>query len=160
MKWKNILTSACFVENVKMIENAEVDRIFCTHDMVHLFDTARVMYIISLEKRLEISKDVIYATALFHDIGRAVQYITGEPHAIAGLEIARRILSDANYEKDEMDIILAAIENHACKNLNKSVQTLTDLLAYADKEVRTCWCCKASTECYWSIERKKRIINY
>lgn len=118
------------------------------------------MYIVSLEQRLKLSKDVIYATAILHDIGRAVQYVTGEPHEIAGIEIAKKVLSDVNYEADEISIILAAIENHACEKTNDSVESLADLLAYADKEVRTCWCCKASTECYWSDERKKRIINY
>ena len=68
------------------------DRIFCRHTPEHFLDVARLMYIYSLENKLNLSREIIYATALLHDIGRAQQYLSGISHDIAGAEIAGKIL--------------------------------------------------------------------
>ena len=38
------------------------------------WNVARLMYIYALEEHLELPKELIYAAALLHDIGRAQQY--------------------------------------------------------------------------------------
>lgn len=42
--------------------------------MSHLLDVARIAYIRNLEKGYGFRKDVIYAAAVLHDIGKALQY--------------------------------------------------------------------------------------
>ena len=69
-----------YVESYKKLEHAEQERIFCCHQMEHLLDVARIAYIKSLEQKLEIRKEVIYAAALLHDIGKYRQYTEGIPH--------------------------------------------------------------------------------
>jgi len=55
---------------------------------------ARISYLMILEKRLPVSKDIIYATALLHDLGRADQYEKGISHEEAGAILAEEILTD------------------------------------------------------------------
>ena len=52
--------------------------------MSHLLDVARIAYIRNLEKGYGFRKDVIYAAAVLHDIGKALQYEEKVPHEIAG----------------------------------------------------------------------------
>ena len=61
-------------ESLHNIEKLEQERIFCGHNAQHLLDTARLAYIENLERNLGISKEMIYAAALLHDIGRGLQY--------------------------------------------------------------------------------------
>lgn len=49
----------------RQIDEKEKDRIFCGHDMGHLLDVARLAWIFNLEANQEISKERIYAAALF-----------------------------------------------------------------------------------------------
>lgn len=42
--------------------------------MEHFLSVARISYLMVLEKNLDIPKDIIYATAFLHDMGRADQY--------------------------------------------------------------------------------------
>ena len=49
------------------------------------------------QEHMDLSRELIYATALLHDIGRAEQYLHDIPHDIAGTEIAREILADLNF---------------------------------------------------------------
>ena len=82
------------VYHYKKIQELESERIFCRHTPEHFLDVARLMYIYALEEHLELPKELIYAAALLHDIGRAQQYQYNIPHDIAGVEIAREILTD------------------------------------------------------------------
>lgn len=70
------------------------------------------MYIYALEEHLELSKELIYAAALLHDIGRAQQYQYNIPHDIAGVEIAREILTDLHFTEQEKELILSSIGHH------------------------------------------------
>lgn len=53
-----------------LLTNAEKDRIFCRHTMEHFLDVARLMYLYNLEEHAGLDKELIYAAALLHDIGR------------------------------------------------------------------------------------------
>ena len=86
-----------YQKHCKKIQELEKDRIFCRHTPEHFLDVARLMYIYSLENKLDLSREIIYATALLHDIGRAQQYLSGISHDIAGAEIAGKILTDLHF---------------------------------------------------------------
>lgn len=62
------------------LQKAEEHRKFCNHTLEHFLDVARLMYIYSVEQELSISKEVIYAAAFMHDIGRIDQIEKGIPH--------------------------------------------------------------------------------
>ena len=84
-----------YQKHCEKIQELEKDRIFCRHTPEHFLDVARLMYIYSLENKLNLSREIIYATALLHDIGRAQQYLSGISHDIAGAEIAGKILAES-----------------------------------------------------------------
>ena len=58
-----------YQEHYKKIQELESERIFCRHTPEHFLDVARLMYIYALEEHLELPKELIYASALLHDIG-------------------------------------------------------------------------------------------
>ena len=84
-----------FQRELARLEELERDRPFCRHGIQHLLDTARIMRILNLEQGLGFSREVVYATALLHDVGKAGQYAGGEPHEVAGERLARKILESA-----------------------------------------------------------------
>lgn len=90
-----------FQEHYKRLECAEQDRRFCRHQMNHLLDVARIAYIQNLEEGLGFPKEMIYAAALLHDIGKARQYEEGIPHEIVSAEIAEVILRDISRGRQE-----------------------------------------------------------
>ncbi|WP_080655198.1 HD domain-containing protein [Butyrivibrio fibrisolvens] len=156
------------------IAGYESDRIFCRHTFEHFMDVARIAYIMSLEKEYKLSKEIIYAAALLHDIGRARQYEDGTPHDKAGAEIADKILSDCGFSDDERNMIVAAIISHRGSihesNIHKSdkysedikniVATILSTIIYkADKASRQCFRCNAQKECNWSMEKRNLKIN-
>ena len=156
------------------IAGYESDRIFCRHTFEHFMDVARIAYIMSLEKEYKLSKDIIYAAALLHDIGRARQYEDGTPHDKAGAEIADKILSDCGFSDDERNMIVAAIISHRGSahegDIHKSdkysedtkniVATILSTIIYkADKASRQCFRCNAQKECNWSMEKRNLEIN-
>ena len=123
-----------YQEHYKKIQELENDRIFCRHTPEHFLDVARLMYIYALEEHMDLSRELIYATALLHDIGRAEQYLHDIPHDIAGTEIAREILADLNFTEQEKEQILSSIGHH---RKGDSCNTLAVLLYKADKNPET-----------------------
>lgn len=145
-----IINNAQFRNNLEKIKELEKDRIYCRHNLQHFLDVARVAYIISLEKKFKLSKEVIYASALLHDIGKWRQYVEGIDHSIASAEIAEGILKDCFYSKDEISIILEAIKKH---RTGENLITELDLVLYeGDKRSRLCVDCNSIKSC-------KRFIN-
>ena len=106
--WRHLV----YQEHYKKIQELESERIFCRHTPEHFLDVARLMYIYALEEHLELPKELIYAAALLHDIGRAQQYQYNIPHDIAGVEIAREILTDLHFTEQEKELILSSIGHH------------------------------------------------
>ena len=84
--------SFAFRGHMRRIEDAEQTREFCKHGMTHLLDVARIAWIFNLERGLGFDREVVYAAALLHDLGRSEQYATGEDHDVAGARIAADIL--------------------------------------------------------------------
>ncbi|WP_300696985.1 HD domain-containing protein, partial [uncultured Clostridium sp.] len=82
---------------LKSLKEYEKDREFCNHTIEHFIDVARIAYIMVLEENLNISKEVIYAIGLLHDIGRVKQYEEGISHDIASVEMSKEILKETNF---------------------------------------------------------------
>lgn len=83
-----------YKEHYGKLQELEKGRVFCHHDMAHFLDVARIAHIHNLERDLKIRKEVIYAAALLHDIGKDRQYTEKIPHERASAEIAEQILND------------------------------------------------------------------
>ncbi len=137
----------------------ERERIFCKHGIAHVLDVARIAYILNCEEEHLVSKDMIYAAALLHDIGRHVQYETGEKHAFVSARLAPEILNDCGYEEGEIAEIVDAICHHSDKT-ETGDKGLRTLIAKADRMSRACFACQASEECKWSKEQKNSTIPW
>ena len=140
----------------RQIQDAEKGRAFCLHDTGHFLAVSRIAYILVLEERLDVKKDVIYAAGFLHDIGRGKQYAEGIPHEEAGISIASAILSESPYNIEERSTILLLLESHRRPDSDK----LSFLFGRADKLSRDCCNCKAREECYWPEENKNNIYRY
>nr|WP_298573099.1 HD domain-containing protein [uncultured Mogibacterium sp.] len=149
---------------MKEIECAEANRIYCKHDFIHMMDVARIAYIFSIEEALDIQKDVIYAAALLHDIGRSEEYTDGIPHDEAGAIIAEEILKRSSYSEKEREAIITAIRDHRGHYEPEETSGLIERLSYvikrADKESRLCLSCDARDTCKWPDDKKNLYIKY
>ncbi len=156
-----ILAHPVYQKYCRRLEKLEEDRIFCRHQTTHLLDVARIAYIISLEEKKGPAKEVIYAAALLHDIGKCVQYETGIPHEQAGEKIGAEILNtlpdEYAFSEKEKEMILTAIRGH--RRLRENAEPLERLIYMGDKASRTCFACPAEKECSWSPEKKNMEIK-
>lgn len=149
-----------YAEYYEKLRVVEADRIFCCHQMEHLMDVARIAYIINLEQQMNIRKEVIYAAALLHDIGKYRQYAEKIPHEKASAEIAEQILDDlpdAAFTEEEKQEILRAVLGH--RKMREDMTELEKLLYISDKKSRMCFACEAEKECNWSMEKKNMEID-
>ena len=151
-----IMSNKLYKESLEKLSEYERDREFCNHTIEHFIDVSRIAYIMVLEEDLKVSKEVIYAIGLLHDIGRVRQYEEGIHHDIASVEMSREILKETNFTEYEIDTILNGIANHRKESDNK----LEEIIYKADKISRQCFNCKAEKECYWSSEKKNFKITY
>lgn len=175
-----IRNNPLFRASMERIERAESEREFCRHGMSHVLDVARIAWIAALERRCRVSKDVVYAAALLHDVGRAEQYATGEDHDVAGARIAGEILkglpASLQFDAAERSAILAAVAGHRGPAASEahgrapegslpdsSAQELGEVLARlvkeADNRSRACYACPARDACYWPDERKNLSLD-
>lgn len=154
-KINRIYNNKKYKEYLKKLETLEKDRVFCRHNMEHFLDVARITYIQVLEQKLDYSKEVIYAIALLHDIGRVLEYEKGIPHNEASVIIAKEVLADNLFSEDEVTLILNGINDHR----KESKDLLSKIIHKSDKLSRICFKCNAESECYWSIEKKNNKIN-
>ncbi len=156
-----ILAHPLYRECYARLEELEKDRIFCRHQMTHLLDVARIAYISNMEQGLGIEKEVIYAAALLHDIGKYVQYEDGTPHEQSGEKIASEILGSLSekdaFSDEENRMILTAIRGH--RRLREDADVLEKLLYTSDKASRMCFACPAEGECDWSTEKKNMELK-
>lgn len=156
-KINEILQNDIFKLNMEKLEKLEENREFCRHGINHSLDVARIAYIMTLENGLDYSKDIIYAIALLHDIGRVMQYEKGVSHHEGSVIIAEEILKDTSYDDEEISIIIEAIKNHRNK---ENASEFNKLIFKSDKLSRNCFMCKSYDECYWGSNKKNNIINY
>lgn len=147
-------------ENYDKLKQAEEGRQFCRHQIEHLLAVARIAYIRNLEKHLGLRKELIYAAALLHDIGKYEQYAAGTPHEEASAQIAERILEDLpenTFSREEKRSILQAVRGH--RRYREGMERLEELLYVSDKRSRNCFDCALEPACDWSPEKKNRQIE-
>ncbi len=159
-----------WVESVKKIQALEQQRIFCRHNIPHCLDVARLSWIENLEQGLGISKELIYAAAMLHDIGRHLQYTEQIPHDKGSAMLAEEILKDCGFTQEEQEQILSAILQHRTKDTEtknslagltgvKALLHALELLYRSDKKSRACLFCDAQKDCNWSSEKKNLILT-
>lgn len=154
-----ILNHELFLFHLHQNESAEAQRHFCCHNMVHFLDVARIGMIINMEEELGVDKELIYAAALLHDMGKHIQYEDGTPHEIASAEIAPKILVDSGFDDKETCVIVDAILLHRDASI-KEEPNLRGILYRGDKASRACFACEAESECNWKEGKKNLRIKY
>lgn len=138
------------------IELLEKDRIYCLHGLEHAMSVARIAYILALEEYVSIRKDIIYASALLHDLGRAAQYKSNLDHTEESVKIAEQILPECGFGEEEISHIIPAIRSHGEEN----GVGLASLLQRADKLSRMCLVCKSIATCKWKRNELNLNILY
>lgn len=155
----SIQNHSLFQEQFHLLQKAEEERFFCRHTMEHFLDVARLMYIYNLEEGAGLDKELIYAAALLHDIGRYEQISQGTPHHISGARIAGEILKACDFSENETERIQNAIVRHR-KQEEGMEDRLATYLYRADKQSRNCFSCPAVRECNWPDSKKNTSIIY
>jgi len=153
-----ILANKKFKTNLIKLRQLEEKRIYCRHDIDHLLDVARLAYIEDLEKGLGVDKELIYATALLHDLGRIYEYSKQMPHNEASVVMAKEILPDCGFSVEEIKYICQAIDEHRNSD-ERNDDGLCGLIYRADKKSRNCFNCNAYDSCNWSYEKKNHTIT-
>ena len=153
-----ILKSQIFNDYLNELEELEKDRIFCKHNYEHFVSVARICYILKLEENVDVEKDMIYATALLHDLGRVLEIKEGLNHAIGSVKIAREILKLTDFSDEEKERILNCIGSHRSKE--KVEDEFFNIFYRADKLSRPCFRCPAYKACNWSFHKKNHTIIY
>lgn len=153
-----ILRHSLWRETMEQLGLLEQDRIFCRHDLSHLLDVARIACLENWESGLGIPKELIYAGALLHDLGRAAQYREGTPHHQASAQLAQEILPACGFSPAETAQILSAIRSHREDGTGED-RSLSGLLYRADKASRMCMFCGAREGCNWSDEKKNFLLK-
>lgn len=148
-----------YQEQYRLLQECEKTREFCGHTLEHFLDVARLTWIYNLENESGLDKETVYAAALLHDIGRALQYTQGIPHEEAGIILSEKILPECGFQKEECSPILDAIRGHRQSGSAVRKDLLSEYLYKADKACRNCLVCKAEPECNWAEEKKNRIIK-
>ena len=161
----DIYRDSVYQDCLKKNEEYEKDRIYCRHGYDHLLAVARLAYLFSLERGYDLEKDLIYAAALLHDVGRWKQYADGTPHDEAGALIGEGILSRTGFDDEEKQMITAAIRSHrgagaSVKENDPRLSRLQEVLYDADKMSRDCYACDALDSCNWAAEKKNLQIMW
>ncbi len=164
---KAIINDHFYIECLAKNADREKERRFCRHDYRHMDEVARVSYNILLDSGglaeiavsgelsgSDVTREVVYAAGLLHDIARWVQYDTGEDHALAGARLARGTLARAGFDAREKAVVLRAIREHRRGGLGASL--LGKILCLADDLARPCATCEARMDCY-KIEQMEKI---
>lgn len=152
-----ILENDDYIRCIHLNEEAEKDRPFCRHNMMHFLDVARIAQILNLREARQIEDEWIYAAALLHDIGRYEQYAQGTPHETASARLARPILHECGFSHMETEAVLKAIKSHRTEAAADR-QGLEGVLYRADKLSRSCFACKAEPACDWKESKKNRNL--
>ena len=154
-----ILRHPLYQSLLRELREAEAERIFCGHDMEHFLAVARLAWIENLQEHSGIAREMIYAAALLHDMGRVRQYRDGTEHHEESAGIAARILPECGFSEEERETITKAILFHRQDTEEGAAGTLGALLYRADKASRNCFVCEAQSQCNWKPEKRNREIR-
>lgn len=151
-----LLADSDFSNYINKNRESEVCRLYCRHDLNHALDVARIAYIMSMEEKLHVDKEVIYAAGLLHDIGRWMEYDNGIDHAEASKSLSRNLLKKYGFSCLEIKEITDAIGHHR----NSDTPLLSRLLYQADKLSRNCTSCEAINTCKRFQNGEAPYFNY
>lgn len=154
-----LLRDRDFLALVDQLTAQEADRIFCKHSLEHFIDVARICYIHCLEDQIPVAKDLIYVTALLHDLGRCQSQADGKDHHLRSQEIAQTFLAKMDFSSQEQTLILQAIGQHR-HNQGPAKDPFIRAFQLADKEARLCFRCPAYELCHWDEARKNQVLLY
>lgn len=154
-----IIKHPLFISHLESNRRAEADRIFCCHDLSHFLDVARIGTILAHEEGLHLDREIIYAAALLHDIGKHEQYERGIPHEQASARISPEILRDCGFDDRETGVIISAVLFHRNDEIAEK-RDLRGVLYRADKASRPCFYCRAAGQCNWDHAKKNHTISY
>ena len=154
-KVNEILSNEKYRKNLIILGELEEDRVFCKHGIEHFLDVARIAYIRALEGNMPYSKEIIYAIALLHDIGRVLEYKENIPHHEGSLILSKEILDETSFSREDKEKILKGIREHR----NVAADELSNLIYESDKLSRNCFSCKSEKECYWIKDKKNFAIK-
>ncbi|GAB6172522.1 HD domain-containing protein [Paradesulfitobacterium aromaticivorans] len=144
----NLIDHPEFQQHLEKIEELERERKFCKHGFEHGLAVARIANAYLLEEGAnKLGREVVYAAALLHDIGRWVEYETGKDHAEASAELAAPILAACGFAGTEIEMIAQGIREHRLHR-QEGLSPLGQALALADDWARDCRNCAARTDCY------------
>ncbi len=156
-----IWVSPLYRDYLSKIEEREKDRLFCKHDFAHGLEVARLSWIFSLEEGVVYAKDLVYAAAFLHDIGRWMEYDDHTRcHAHASAELAESLLTEAGYSAYEKKLIKDAVREHRQGEEKLYSSPLSVFLRKADKYSRLCFQCSFCNLCYKSekMPHSQRLI--
>ena len=181
-RFNQILKDQNYQNYITRLQAMEQDRVFCKHDMTHFLDVARIAYIIAGRENLPYNREIIYTTAILHDIGR-VDALPAESHGEVSARLALEILPKYDYNEEEIELITEGIRTHNNReyfetdgfktdcfgkecfetgyaNSNSAVLNFQRLIYRADKLSRLCFMCPAQADCYWSDEDKNKECHF
>ena len=147
-----------YISYIQKINDLEKERPFCKHGFEHGLNVARIAYGYMLERGEALPlKEAIYAAALLHDIGRWVEYETGEDHAMVSARLALPLLEVCRFTPEAIQVILTGISEHRQHYAN-NLSPLGEALSLADDWARDCRHCSAQSQCHKFDPAMKLII--
>jgi len=168
-EWDNILQSMArvnqllehedYISYIEKIDDLEKERPFCKHGFEHGLNVARIAYGYMLEKGEAIPlKEAIYAAAFLHDIGRWVEYETGEDHSKVSARLALPLLEACRFTPEDVQMILTGIREHRWHHVG-NLTPLGEALSLADDWARDCRHCSAQNQCH-KFNPAMKLIMY
>ncbi|HAP32150.1 MAG TPA: phosphohydrolase [Firmicutes bacterium] len=154
-----LLRSSLYRDYLGKVEEKEKDRVFCKHGFNHSMEVARLCWIFLLENGLTYARDVVYAAALLHDLGRCEEdnaTVAAACHALRSARLAEPLLAEAGYSLPERKLITDAIAEHRKGEDEVFTSHLSYFLRRADKYSRLCGDCPAAAACYKKDEMPQR----
>ncbi len=157
LRLNQLICHPLFLERMDQIEQMEKQRPFCRHGWEHCMDVARTMAFLNEERKLGLSRELLYALALVHDLGRVEEYQHGIPHNEAGAVLAEKLLQECGFDSLEIACTTEAVRSHRDRREKEGI--LTSLLIEADKKTRPCFRCRAREQCKWPENKKNRMLE-
>lgn len=147
-----------YIRYIEKIDELEKERCFCKHGFDHGLNVARIAYAYMLEKGEAILlKEAVYAAAFLHDIGRWVEYETGEDHALVSARLALPLLEVCRFSPEVVQMILTGIQEHR-RHGEDNLTPLGEALALADDWSRDCRHCSTQSRCHKYNQAMKLIM--
>ena len=101
----------------------------------HRLDHTKRVYSLAMQigEGLQVSKKVIQAAALLHDVGRPKETDTGVSHSILSGEMSKPLLQELRYTETEIEQIIDAIRTHRFSEGMEPTSLEGKILSDADK---------------------------